>query len=102
MPIGLKNAWSTFQRMMDKVLEGLVGEICFVYLDEIIIFSEDVESHEGRVKQVLDRLKTNGLQIKLKKCAFIRPTIRFLGHISYGKVEKSQHIVEAIAQAELP
>ena len=92
MPIGLKNAGSTFQRMMDKVLEGLVGEICFVYLDDIIIFSEDVESHEGRVKQVLDRLKSNGLQIKLKKCEFIRPTIRFLEHIiSYGKVEKSQH-----------
>ena len=103
MPMGLKNAGSTFQRMMDKVLEGLVGEICFVYLDDIIIFSEDVESHEGRVKQVLDRLKTNCLQIKLKKCEFIRPTIRFLGHIiSYGKVEKSQHLVEAIAQAELP
>ena len=70
--MGLKNAGSTFQRMMDKVLEGLVGEICFVYLDDIIIFSEDVESHEGRVKQVLDRLKTNGLQIKLKKSEFIK------------------------------
>ena len=63
-----------------------------MYLDDIIIFSEDVESHEGRVKQVLDRLKTNGLQIKLKKCEVIKPTIRFLGHIiSCGKAEKSQH-----------
>ena len=103
MPMGLKNAGSTFQRMMDKVLEGLVGEICFVYLDDSIIFSEDVERHEERVKQVLDRLKTNGLQIKLKKCEFIKPTIRFLGHIiSYGKVEKSQHLVETIAIAGLP
>ena len=67
MPMGLKNAGSTFQRMMEKVLEGLIGETCFVYLDDIIIFSEDVETHEERVKQVLERLKTNGLQIKLKK-----------------------------------
>ena len=103
MPMGLKNAGSTFQRMMDKVLEGLIGETCFVYLDDIIIFSEDVETHEERVKQVLERLKINGLQIKLKKCEFIVPSIRFLGHIiSHGQVEKSKHLVEAIATAELP
>ena len=39
MPMGLKNAGSTFKSMMDKVLEGLIGETCFVYLDEIIAFS---------------------------------------------------------------
>ena len=55
------------------------------------------------MKQVLERLKTNGLQKKLKKCEFIKPSIRFLGHIiSHGQVEKSQHLVEAIATAELP
>ena len=103
MPMGLKNAGSTFQRMMDKVLEGLIGETCFVYLDDIIIFSEDVETLEERVKQILERLKINGLQIKLKKCEFIVPSIRFLGHIiSHGQVEKSKHLVEAIATAELP
>ena len=72
MPMGLKNAGSTFQRMMDKVLENLIGEICFVYLDDIIIFSEDIESHQERVKKVIDRLKQNGLQLKLKKCEFFK------------------------------
>jgi uncharacterized protein (UPF0262 family) len=62
MPMGLKNAGSTFQRMMDKVLDGLIGEICYVYLDDIIIFSKGLKEHEERVKQVFDRLKKNGLQ----------------------------------------
>ena len=86
MPMGLKNAGSEFQRMIDKLLEGLIGEICFVYLDNIIIFSEDIDSFEARVKEVLDRLKKNGLQIKIKNCEFNKPTIRFLGHlISHGQ-----------------
>ena len=103
MPMGLKNAGSTFQRMRDKVLKGFIGEICYVYLDDIIILSEDMEAHEERVKQVLNRLKQNGLQIKIKKCEFIKPIIKFLGHlISHGQVEKRQHLVEANATAELP
>ena len=52
--------------MIDKVLKGLIVEICYVYLDDIIIFSEDMDSRENKVKSVLDRLKKNGLQIKKK------------------------------------
>ena len=46
---------------------------------------------------------TNPSQPKLKKCEFIKPTVNFLGHvISFGQVERGQHLVEAIATAELP
>ena len=45
--------------MMGKVLEGLIGEICYVYLYDIIIFSEDLGGQEERVKQVFDLLEKN-------------------------------------------
>ena len=85
MPIGLKNAGTIFKRLMDKVLENLIGKICFVQLDEeyfaIIVFSDDVEGHQERLKMVIERLKQIGLQHKLKKSEFLQPTICFLGHV---------------------
>ena len=103
MPMGLRNAWSIFQRMMDKVLDGLIGEICYVYHDDIIVFSEDLKEHEQRFKSVIERLKKNDLQVKLKKCEFLQSTILILCHvISHCKVEKSLHLIKAIATAEVP
>ena len=45
MPMGLRNAVATFQRMMDKILEGLIGVVCLVYLDNILIFSKTLKEH---------------------------------------------------------
>lgn len=45
MPFGLKNAPSTFQRVMDHILKGLNNVICLVYLDDIIVFSTSLQEH---------------------------------------------------------
>ena len=45
MPMGLKNALATFQRTMNYVLRGLVVVICFVYLDDIIIYGRTLGEH---------------------------------------------------------
>ena len=57
MPIGLKGAPATFQRLMDSVLRGLHWSSILVYLDDIIIFSSSFEEHLVRLDEVFQRLK---------------------------------------------
>lgn len=81
MPFGLKNAPSTFQRVMHNVLRGLQNEICLVYLDDIIIFSTSLQEHIERLKSVFDGLKESNFKIQLDKSEFLHTTIQYLGHI---------------------
>ena len=50
MPFGLCNAPATFQRLMDSVLTSLNFEICLAYLDDIIVFSQDLDTHFLRLE----------------------------------------------------
>lgn len=81
MPFGLKNAPSTFSLLMSTVLSGLIGKICFVYLDDIVIFSSTVSEHIERLKQVFDRLKQHNLLLQPDKCNFLQEEIQYLGHV---------------------
>ena len=50
LPFGLCNASSTFERLMERVLQGLRWQMLLVYLDDMIIFSRSVEEHLSRLK----------------------------------------------------
>ena len=78
LTFGLRNAGSTFQRLMDRVLAGLA--FAFVYLDYIIIASPSMEQHQRDVEEVFRRLQAAGLVIKFEKCTFAVPEVDFLGH----------------------
>eukprot|EP00731_Ephydatia_muelleri_P003031 Em0001g3031a len=81
MPLGLSNAPSTFQKLMEMVLAGLHWTTCLVYLDDIVIFSTTVEQHLSRLRDVLARLKKAGLKLKPSKCHILKKCVHYLGHI---------------------
>lgn len=81
MPFGLAGSPSTFQRLMDVLLSGLLFEICLVYIDDIIVFSSTVEEHLRRLKVVLQKLREANLKLKPRKCKFFRKELKYLGHI---------------------
>ena len=79
MPFGLRNAPSTFQRVMNKVLEGLVDRICVVYLDDILVYSESQEEHRKHLRMILERLMYYGLIVNVKKSKFYQLKVKYLG-----------------------
>ena len=81
MPFGLCNTPSIFQRTMNTVLQGLIGRICFVYVDDIIIYSPSQEKHVDHLQQVLQRMEDAGLKLKANKCNIGHPKVDLLGYV---------------------
>ncbi|SGZ27798.1 BQ5605_C026g10191 [Microbotryum silenes-dioicae] len=97
MPMGLCNAPATHQRRVNEALQGLLGTICFVYLDDITIFADTLEEHEARVRQVLDALRRAKLYCSPTKTNLATAECLFLGHIInragvHADPKKIQHI----------
>jgi hypothetical protein len=78
---GLTNAPSVFQNFMNEILSDVLGEHAVCFLDDILIFSMDEESHVTHVTSVLERLRRNKLRINPIKCFFHTSYAEFLGHI---------------------
>jgi hypothetical protein len=80
MPFGLTNAPAMLQSMMNDKFADM-SDFVMVYLDDILIFSENPDDHLQHVKDVLLRLRENRLLAKLDKCFFFMDSVEFLGFI---------------------
>ena len=81
LPFGLCNAPATFERLMERVLQGLLWQTCLVYIDDIIVFGKDFRSALMHLKEVFERLRQAHLKLKPKKCSLFGTSVSFLGHI---------------------
>ena len=103
MPFGLTNAPAVVQAMINDVLRDFLDQFVYVYLDDILIYSPDLESHRHHVNQVLQRLLDNQLYVKAEKSEFHVSTVTFLGFIvSPGKVEMDPAKISAVAEWPTP
>jgi hypothetical protein len=81
MGMGLTNAPATFQRLMYRVLGGLLWTNSMAYLDDIVVFSPDFDSHLNDLEAVFKRIRDAGMKIKPPKCSFGKLGIDYLGFI---------------------
>ena len=85
MPFGLTNAPAAFMKMMNSVFRDFLDESVIIFIDDILIYSKDEESHRKHLRAVLERLREHKLYAKLSKCSFWQKSIGFLGHIVSGE-----------------
>ena len=103
MPFGATNAPATFQRLMHNCLGDLNMTWCVVYLDDIIVFSDNPKDHIVRLEAVFQKLASAGLKLKPSKCFFFKEEIEYLGHLVSGKgVATSPKKIEAVTKWPVP
>lgn len=103
MPFGLKNAPSTFLRLMNRTLGKLIGHICLCYMDDIIVYSKTKDEHLKHLKEIFEILQESNMRIQMDKCKFMKREIKFLGHIVNGNgIQPDPDKVEAIKKIIIP
>ncbi|UYV74269.1 K02A2.6-like, partial [Cordylochernes scorpioides] len=101
MPFGLANAPSYFQSVMDRVLSGIGGVIC--YIDDVLIATASIEEHLALLKTIFARLAKYNIKLKKEKCLFLQKEIEYLGHLVTGEgIRPLDHKVQAIQKAKTP
>lgn len=103
VPEGLANAPAYFQAFMEELFGEMIGINVFVYIDDILIFSETQEEHDALVKKVLKILQNNNLIVSLPKCEFDVGQLEFLGlMVSSEGLSMCEAKVDAVRDWERP
>ena len=98
MPFGLTNAPAAVQRFVNSILTDLLDGCVVIYLDDILIYSQDLESHQEDVREVLRHLRKHNLFTKPEKCEFHTTSTEYLGFcLSPNGLSMSAEKVKAIS-----
>ena len=81
MPFGLKNARSTYQRMMTRMFESQLGKSIEVYIDDMVVRSKVVSEHVRDLGVIFGILRKHKLRLNASKCSFSVGSGKFLGYM---------------------
>lgn len=79
-PFGLKTLPGFFQATVHSMLAELVGTVCLVYLDDIMVMARTREELLERTRSVFERLRKYNFKLNAEKCNFLREEVRYLGY----------------------
>ena len=103
MPFGLKNAGSTYQRMMIKIFEPQLGKNIEVYIDDMVGKSKVVSEHVGDLENIFKILRKHKLRLNASKCSFGVRSDKFLGYmVTHRRIKVNPDQVKAINSLQPP
>jgi len=90
MSFELKNTFVTFQRLINNTLREYLNDFVITYLDDILIYSDDLEMHCSHVHKILKKLNERALYVKKSKSRFKTKKIEFLNYvIQFEQIKKN-------------
>jgi len=93
----LKNALVTFQRLINNMLREYLDDFVITYLNDILIYSDDLEMHRSHVHKVLEKLNKRALYVKKSKNRFETKEIKFLDYVIQSEqIEKNLKKTNAV------
>ncbi|THH03721.1 hypothetical protein EW145_g6058 [Phellinidium pouzarii] len=102
MFFGLCNVLATFQAFVDEIFKELIyRDMIIIYLDDVLIFSRDLQQHQELVVEVLKIMCEHHLYLKPQKCEFETQTVKYLGHI-IGNGEVRMDLKKTLAIRDWP
>jgi Reverse transcriptase (RNA-dependent DNA polymerase) len=79
MPFGLTNAPTIFQSFISEIFADMLDNTVLIYIDDIMVFTKDVESHKRALREIFKRLRKNSLYFNPEKSEFYKKEVIFLG-----------------------
>ena len=103
MPFGLTNAPATCQPFINDTLREFLDVFCICYIDDILIYSNNLQEHRKQVKAVLEKLHGAGPFVKVEKCEFKANKTTFLSSgISHDGIEMDPEKVSVVYNWHIP
>ncbi|KAL2228389.1 UNVERIFIED_CONTAM: Retrovirus-related Pol polyprotein from transposon opus [Sesamum indicum] len=85
MPLGLKNAGATYQRLVNKMFGDLLGKTMEVYVDDMLVKSKRSQDHLADLAQAFSIMRTYGMKLNPDKCTFGVGGGKFLGNFEWSE-----------------
>ena len=103
MPFGLRNAGSTYQRMITRMFESLLGKNIEIYIDDMVVKSKVISEHLGDLRDIFEILRSYKLRLNASKCSFGVGSGKFLGYmVTHKGIEVNPDQIKVINNLRTP